>query len=457
MNNTPIIKIFAYLCAKLQTLALMRKLFCILTSIIIGLYTCAQTPDERIGAMINNAQWFELRQFYESNTEPVSPFLDKFAKAMLAHFFNKHNEAVTYGGDLLNNHGSEMGLGNVISVGSLMCDNLSAQGENEQAASALQSIIFQVSEYLDSATVARLRSRIALYKAQAPYKMNDVLPFENVATVKFRLDSIGAPGKRSVLMALENSAINGHSCSPVFDTGAGVNVISEDLAAEMGLEIFDIDVSAAGKGTQSAKFAIAKEMQLGELTIRNVPFYVMTMQSGHNEADQYMSLFQLVVGRQVMEAVKYLTLDFTRKEIIITPQSVVPRSAMPNLCISQTGVYLLQCHIDGNHQAVVIPDTGGASFGSLELSRCPYLSELIPAGKTPETIRTAGAGGYTELSGVYLFNLPIAIGDATVTIPRISLLLQDDPSGTGNYMGIETIELFKVLSFDLERMILYPQ
>lgn len=421
----------------------------------MGLLTFAQTSDERIGAMINNGQWFELRRFYETNSEPITPFIDKFAKAMLSHFFNQHSEAVAYCGDLLNNHNGEMGLSNVISVGTLMCDNLSAQGKNEQAAWALQSITSQVSEYLDSAIVAGLQTRIALYKSQAPYTMNEVQPFGNSATVKFQLDSVGSSGKRSVLMVLENAAINGSSCAPVFDTGAGVNVISEELASELGLEIFDINLTAGGKGSQPAKFAIAKEMRLGALTIRNVPFYVMTMRSGHDEADQYLSLFQLVVGRQVMEAMKYLTLDFTRKEIVFTDQSTVPMSTKPNLCVSPTGVYLLQCCIDGNNPAVVIPDTGGASYGSLELSQCPYLSALIPDGSSPETIRSAGAGGYSELSGIFLSEIPFAIGEVTVTIPRLILLLQDEPSGTGNNMGIETFELFQVLSFDLERMVLY--
>ncbi len=452
----PFIHAFGYLCTKISIL--MRRIFYLFITLITFLSTLAQTAEERVGNMINNRQWFELREFYETNNEPITPYLDILAKAMLTYFFNQPEESVKYCGDLLNNYAGELGLSNVFSINTILCDNLSAQGKNEQAASILQSITSQIVEYLDSATVAGAQTLIALYKAKAPFKMNEVLPFENAATVKFRLDSIGAPGKRSVLMMLDNSTINGHSCSPLFDTGAGVNIISEDLASRMGLEIFDINVTAIGKGKQSAKFGIAKEMRLGELTIHNVPFYVMTMLSGHDEADKYMSPFELVVGRPVMEAVKYLTLDYNNNEIVFSVQSTVPTSAKPNLCISPTGVYLLQCYIERGHPAVVIPDTGDASFGSLELSQCPYLAELIPEGITPETIRSAGAGGYTELSGVHLSDLHFAIGEATVTIPSINLLLQNDPTGTSNRMGIETFELFKVLSFDLERMVLYaPQ
>lgn len=68
--------------------------------------------------MMNSGQWFELRDFLQNNTDSVTPFLNDFAEAMLAHFFNKPGKAVELSSALINS--GNLDLGNVLSVSQLM-------------------------------------------------------------------------------------------------------------------------------------------------------------------------------------------------------------------------------------------------------------------------------------------------------------------------------------------------
>ena len=92
----------------------MKKL---ILSVIISLtaaFSYAQSVDEKIGTMMNEGRWFELREFMETNTDSIHPFLDLYGKAMIAHFFNQPTTAVERCSDLLNN--PQIDLANVASI-----------------------------------------------------------------------------------------------------------------------------------------------------------------------------------------------------------------------------------------------------------------------------------------------------------------------------------------------------
>jgi hypothetical protein len=106
-------------------------LICVLATIC----SFAQTVDEKVGAMINVGKWFELREFYETNTNSIQLFFDLYVKAMMVHFFNQPEEAVGQCLNLLNN--PQINLVNVASVGLLMCSDISKLGDNGQEAQTL--------------------------------------------------------------------------------------------------------------------------------------------------------------------------------------------------------------------------------------------------------------------------------------------------------------------------------
>lgn len=437
----------------------MKKYLMSLLALLMATLSFAQTADEQVGAMMNGGKWFELREFMDTNTDSVNPILDLYGKAMVAHFFNRPEEAIERCSSLLNSQ--QIDLGNVASVGLLMCSDISKIGENAPAARTLEAINASIQpyyEYLDSSIITTIKADIAKYKALSPYKVNDIKTFGDKATIPFDLVAVGEDSTKKEAINIKG-LINGHDCGMTFDTGAGVNVISDSLATLMGLDILDVDLIAGGIGTQSARLAIAKELTIGEVTIYNVPFYVMTIISGNEEADKYLNHFQIVIGKNIMETIKYFTIDFVKKSIMVKSETDIPADIQSNLCISNGGIYKLRCNTVDGIQMILNPDTGDAFYGNLNSNMLPKIKEKYKSELASKNMRMAGSGGINESQYYDVSDFLLSISGETISIPQMPLLTTplDDNSEYDGRMGLASFMLFDVVSFDMTRMIMYPR
>ena len=116
-------------------------------------------------------------------------------------------------------------------------------------------------------------------------------------------------------MHLENSTINGNNADITFDTGAGVNMISDSLARKFNLIPIDGYVTVAGVGQRKGQFAIAKEVKVGNITVNDVPFVIMDFKTGNAKADQFAGNFSIIMGSELMLQLKDLTVDFISGEM----------------------------------------------------------------------------------------------------------------------------------------------
>lgn len=431
-----------------------------IVSIAIALFTTvvatAQTADEKVGSLINQGKWFELREFYETNTDSVIPFLDSFARTMLGHFFNNPKQTLTYGADLLNNHSTEMGLGNVVSIGHIMSRAFYKSGECHRAADILESITLATKQYLDSATVAGMEAQVAIYKSLAPYKIYQT-DGPDKPEIPFELKTIGKQGMQSYAMMLTGCKVNGIDCTPQFDTGAAVNVISDSLCNALGMRILDGNTNVFGTGNQTGKLAIADSLKLGDLIIRNVPFYVVTFNSGNVEADQYSKHMDIVVGIELMNALSAFSIDFKTK--VIGTDTEIPTDITANLCFNDLSDINVKCTLN-DIPALLTIDTGDASYGYINSSSIPELSNSIATDAPKLTRRMAGLGGVHITSYRNIPNITLSIADVSVKIPDMPYLQDTDPTSQasrseGN-LGIETFMLFNKVYFDMERMVIWP-
>ena len=112
----------------------MKKLFLALC-LAATQAAIAQNADIRIGTLINESNWFELKRTIETTPrDSLSPLLYRMGTAMTAHYFNRPDSACTAIGTLLNDHQAEMGGQNSVHMVSLMATNLTRCGRYEEAA-----------------------------------------------------------------------------------------------------------------------------------------------------------------------------------------------------------------------------------------------------------------------------------------------------------------------------------
>lgn len=433
----------------------MKKILITILLVVASLSSFAQSADDKVSDMMNNSQWFELRDFLNATTDSVTPFLKDFAEAMLAHFFNKPEEAVKLSSALINS--GNLDLGNVLSVSQLMAIDMGTLGKHESAAQMLTQIVNQTKQYLDSTTIAIFDNQIERHKALSKYSPYRIVNNFGVHSVPMKIDTLTMVESQPPIMVayLTDCQINGNQCEIRFDTGAGVNVISSQKANEMGLKMLNASMVAGGtRDVAGIPIAIADSICLGDVTIYDVPFLVLDIRTGHDTLDVQLQRTDIVIGYEVMNALRNIKLDFENSCLMVSDESFVPASENPNMMIANGNQIVVQGNVNG-YPMLIDPDCGDGSFGIFFANCWSIMNSFVKEGQEPRNALMGGSGGYDEIQIYKIDNVPLTIGSTTIFIPQIDLSKIYQP--TDDYqvrIGLKTFILNNSVSFDMERMVM---
>ena len=434
----------------------MKKLVYTLIIALSWFAARAQSIDERIGAAMNSSDYFGLFDiYYNASKDSINPFLEVYSRCLIGNRFNRPDISIPAFDELLKTHSEQLDLNLLISSSVMYSMDLSRVGRNEDAHNLLSSVLTAAYQAVDSASLAPFANMKAQYKAltrYAPYTVSfvgekGVIPFDTIRT--------GKPESKQYLMRIADAKINGTAAKITFDTGAGVNVITDSLANVYGLELLDADVSAAGVSTSTGRYAIAKELKLGNITVRDVPFYIINICSHHEEADKYIKALEIVVGSELMLQLKDVTLDFTAKEIQVPRTVSAPSGVRPNMCFS-SGMNLL-ASAEVNRQPILFNlDSGNASYGRLNKAFFEANKEYLTTHCQSDTVNQAGVGGVWSVLCYKLQDATLTIGGNSVTLPVVEVQTEQHEAGylDENNLGLKSMMLFRKVRFNLVDMVL---
>ena len=430
----------------------MKKCIIILCiALAFVLKTTAQSVDEKIGNAMNGADWFALDSIY--NTTPkdsIDPFLEVFSRCLLGNRLNRPDVSIPAFQELLNSY--SLDTGNLVSAMYMYGMDLSREGYNAEAASMINAIVSQTRQYLDSATVDGLTATAARYAALSSYKPYQIeYPDSPEATVPFSIVPVGPADKGAVLMHLSQSSINGEEADITFDTGAGANIISLEMAGKLKLTPLDSTImTVKGVGGRDGYIAMAKELKIGDITVRNVPFTVISLSSDNEEADQYIDCFNIVVGSELMLQLKDLTIDFSKRQISVPTTPATRTDRAPNLCFSPSMNLLTKGSVL-NAEMLMCIDSGDASYGSLNNTFYETNKAYIQQHGTLDSIREAGIGGVIITECYKVADMPVSIDGCTVR-PAGMIVKSGTDAMIGGYecnIGLKTLMLYHKVRFNL--------
>lgn len=410
------------------------------------------TANDIIATDINTDEWFKLeKHLRELPVDSISPFVGLVGRALVATKFNRPEESVVVFRELLDNYSKDLGLNNILMMSHLMANDLSKLNRNEEAAKLIHGLVDATRADLDSVTVDSFDNLAKLYRVLSQYEINEtIIPDKETACISFTLDSLHTEDRSSCYMKLQNCSLNGKSAAFTFDTGAGVNVISDSLAKEYKIHRFDIPVYAEGMSEQQGWLGIAEEVKIGNISVRNVPFYVITIGSGNEEIDRYARHLNLLLGVQIMQVLGEFTIDFDSNEITVAHTSATYPDIVPNMCYSNS-LQLLGNFNDGDILAII--DTGDAEYCSLNKRYYVRHEKEIKKKGIPDTQLTLGGGGVHESEGYNLICFPLTLDEHTVVLPEVYVSEQRNKEGDG-LVGIDALSLFRRLHFNLNDMTL---
>lgn len=432
----------------------MRKLIYVLCSLIyVSLSGRAQTYDERLAYAINNSEWFALDSIYRSAPkDSISPFMEIFSRCMIGNRLNRPDVSIPAFAELLNTQSENLDLGNLLNSSVMFAMDLSRTGDNATAASMLNSILDATRQYLDTAAISGIQKYINKYTALSSYKPYGI-DFDNQScgAIPFKFVPVGPAKHNSLLMHLEQCSINDIEADITFDTGAGVNIISDSLAQEYGLIPLDAIEKVGGVAIQSGRCAIAKKLKLGNITITDVPFTVITITANNKEADQYMDCFDIILGSELMLQLKDVTLDFANRQIDIPAKAPELSNEPSNMCFSSQMNLMTRGKIHNNPMLINL-DTGDASYGSLNKTFFENNKDFINSHATLDSIRDAGIGGVLVTPCYHVPDLEVQIGGSSVTVPQMTVRITPEIRPGADYdcnLGIKSLMQFGKLRFNM--------
>jgi len=397
--------------------------------------------NERVGQAMNTSEWFELARIYKAEREHIDPFLRTYTESLLATFFGRPAEATMAIERLIGTYGAMMGDG-ALGMWYYWGVNQTRMGEYGIAAEGLARELAKVEGLADDASIEPLRTCVKQWRELSQFDRVNVLerPAEDDVRVPFCLVSL-RPDKGDAQQIRFDAKFNGVAQEVVFDTGAGVNVASEEAAERLGLTMLEAESEAHGiGGTQQGRYAVAERVELGNATLHNVPFYVISMRTGVDSLDRrYMSQLKVVMGAEMIRAMGEVHIDFEHFELFSPNVQTLDYDEQPNVC-SSPALFEVECEINGERQVVNI-DTG-ASESNLSAQYFATHREQIEREGVPDTLRSAGAGGIKIEQAYALRNVRIDIGGATHTWEKLMCSTEPDIIWRAGNIGMDCLATF---------------
>lgn len=448
---------------------MLKKLF-LLCCLFASINMQAQNAEERLGKLMNEARWFDLKQELTTTpTDSVNPLIYKMAVAITHHYFNRPDSACSVLGDLLNNHQEELG-DNTLSMATLMGTNLMRANHYAEAADMMQGIYDQLKAHgTDMAQAEGYRMCALQYRAfvgNAP----TCKPLHKADTyhVPMGVHNAMHMGKDKTAKGhfiTMDGRINGKESTLVFDTGAGTNIISSNQARDYGLRLLDATVSMFGVGTQQGRYAIADTLRIGDMAWSNVPFLIIEIQTGRADADSVGALLPPVIGLPVMYRMQEIQLDFEHRQFIIP---AAPSPCLPN------GSNLLRTELEGlrltttNEHGTPLYfqlDTGGYNTNLFPKWYEQHKAEVQAMGK-PDSLRVAGVGGVRITQSYCLPQKEFRLGNGTAVLDSVMVdtgidlhtgeqkRLHHLEGNEDGIIGLDLLERFKKVVLNLKEMYL---
>ena len=418
--------------------------------------------EERIGQAINASDWFALDSIYnEAPKDSVSPFLEVFARCMLSNRFNRTDISITAFAELLNTQSESLDMGSLVSSAIMYGMDLGRVGSYSEAAQVLTAVKEAVRPYVEAHWLSMLEQFAALYAALSAYHPYQISFPAHDATgvIPFKLGEIGPEDKQQYLIHLVGSTINGKDADIMFDTGAGINIISEELAAQYDLVPLDVPFDVKGYGTKTGRFALVREMKIGNITVTDVPFLIVPLSTGNAKADKYFKdFFNLVVGCELMLQLKDLTFDFQRSEILVPSVAPLRNEEKPNMCFSSGMGLLAKTTVKGTSLTTLI-DTGNPNYISLANTFLERNEAYVRTQGKKGSSRLAGLGGVKVDKYYRLSDMPLTLGGNSAVVPVVDVARTNgrksaSATDVNNNLGLSSLMLFGKVRFNLVDFVL---
>jgi predicted aspartyl protease len=251
----------------------------------------------------------------------------------------------------------------------------------------------------------------------------------------------------NIPVSMENTAL-----SLVFDSGAGMSVIAESVAKKLNLNtLSDSTVQIPGSAgiTTTAKLALAKSIQIGNISVSNVAFLVfpdsaLSFAGGSYKMDG-------IIGFPVIK--EFGSLTFIKQNQLFVPQKIAKSKIKPNMILDELQPILILTYNSNDDIRLPFTFDTGASKSTISKNfyqRFPYDVET----KGKENKRTfEGVGGKKEFEGFDIDHVNFRVSNKTLKLNNVFVFKEPFlPNGEGYYgnIGQDAIQQFERVTINFK-------
>lgn len=402
------------------------KTFLLFLSLTFSTSALSQKADSLAAAMLNDSRWFELQDLYRSDSTNMSPFLRLFSKTMLHHVYNQPQAATEDISGLLRGYQEQMGGATTFSMMLMLVRDYADAGDYTKAAATTKTFADQLDGKADEKVVGDFRQQQTLYEelARQPLFLTDD---NDRHEITYRWTKVGASDDSLIHIT---GTVNGHKDQFVFDTGAGYNVITPELAQKYGLRMLHATVAAKGTRLGTGNMAIADSISVGDIVMRNVPFIVLDFTAGNERIASTTNAFALIIGQPFLQQYGRYTIDTDRQTV--TFEREVPHTDIRHNLYRMSTLYAEVEH-SGKRFAINF-DTGAAksSFGYAYYK--DFTPEIARDGHW-DVVAMTGFGGISYESVFRMPHITLGIGNTHCTFDDAEVNALPSPNGLTDGYG----------------------
>ena len=444
-----------------------RILLCMLMS-LMGIVVRGQNVyDSKAAEMMNMQDWFALRTFVDENGDSLTHFIRLCGTALVDTYFNKPQAAAKDWNSLLGQYDNVLDPNAKFGYNYLLMSAYEDIGDYEKGIDVCDGLL--QAEGLDSSMSEHIRS------------------------IRDRMAGLAQfPGMRIVLSGPEASAQligeddlscemawNGCLLPTLFDTGAQVSVLTQEVADRIGVKYVSADPLQATKNDLSLLCAVVDSLSIEGMVIYNMPVYVLKnrldeviephlddpdiasdVEAIRETVEQKME--RAVIGIPVMKRFAKIGFDMERRTVTFSMDVPDEKAEGSDFCLINNNLYL-KYRLNGLDMVSYV-DTGMGGKGDLILYNSYYqqhekaLSSRLSNDTTVQ--RMLLPGRLLELECFAIGPLRMEIGDTNYDLTGVEVLAgaegemsQIDPYPLSKgFMGFPALKKMKKITFDFARM-----
>lgn len=356
----------------------------------------SKSIDERIGAAMNNSDWSELRELYTNEGKNLqTPYLHTLSKFFIYQFYNKPDSAVAQGNVIMDKYQNELSA-SLPTIAFFMAEDYSRLGNNETA----YKIMHNLNEAYKKAGVKPYQTYIGFedaYRIFSEQPVFSVVKPQHDTHADLSYYQYNDSKNKSQKMLYINTQFNGKDLKAVFDTGAGINMMTIEVAESVGARILKakgLVFNGLGAGT-TGEIAYIDSLKLGDVTFRNIAFFIDDFKTENDKANNKIKEidFNCVIGNQIMMSLGEICFDFNKMQLVIPYAMSAKPTFAPNFFYSANHQFITK--IKDNQSGKWINALWDSGSSATLLTYCYYKNhESMFAGKiAKDSINVAGLGG----------------------------------------------------------------